>query len=87
MQIDLRKITAPLLTIVAEKDDLVSPESTLALNDLVSSKEKETFLLPTGHVGLCISTTAHMRLWPKVAAWILSNHKLQGSKTDKMNSS
>jgi len=86
MQIDLRKITAPLLTIVAEKDDLVSPESTLALNDLVSSKEKETFLLPTGHVGLCISTTAHMRLWPKVAAWILSNHKLQGSKTDKMNS-
>lgn len=72
-QIDLRKITAPLLTIIAEKDDLVSPESTLALNDLVSSKEKETFVLPTGHVGLCISTTAHQRLWPKVAAWILSN--------------
>lgn len=86
-QIDLRKITAPLLTIIAEKDDLVSPESTLALNDLVSSKEKETFALPTGHVGLCISTTAHLRLWPKVAAWILSNHKLQSSKTDKMNSS
>ena len=72
-QIDLRKITVPLLTIIAEKDDLVSPESTLALNDLVSSKEKETFVLPTGHVGLCISTAAHQRLWPKVAAWILSN--------------
>ena len=72
-QIDLREITAPLLTIIAEKDDLVSPESTLALNDLVSSKEKETFVLPTGHVGLCISTVAHQRLWPKVAAWILSN--------------
>jgi len=86
MQIDLRKITAPLLTIVAEKDDLVSPESTLALNDLVSSKEKETFLLPTGHVGLCISTTAHMRLWPKVAAWILSNSKFQSLITDNMNS-
>ena len=72
-QIDLRKITVPLLTIIAEKDDLVSPESTLALNDLVTSKEKETFVLPTGHVGLCISTAAHERLWPKVAAWILSN--------------
>jgi len=72
-KIDLRKITVPLLTIIAEKDDLVSPESTLALNDLVSSKEKETFVLPTGHVGLCISTAAHERLWPKVAAWILSN--------------
>ena len=65
------------------KGDLVSPESTLALNDLVSSKKKETFVLPTGHVGLCTSTTAHMRLWPKVAAWILSNHKLQSSKTDR----
>ena len=28
--IDLSKITVPLLTIVAEDDDLVSPESTLA---------------------------------------------------------
>ena len=26
--IDLKKITAPLLTIVAQNDDLVSPEST-----------------------------------------------------------
>ena len=29
--IDLSKITVPLLTIVAEDDDLVSPESTLAV--------------------------------------------------------
>jgi poly(3-hydroxyalkanoate) synthetase len=38
-KIDLKQIDVPLLTIVAEKDDLASPESTLAIMDRVSSKE------------------------------------------------
>ena len=73
--IDLRKISVPLLTIVAEHDDLVSPESTLSINSLVSSTEKTSFVYPGDHVGLCISTEAHEKLWPKVSKWILSQSK------------
>ncbi|MEO9295540.1 MAG: alpha/beta fold hydrolase [Nitrososphaera sp.] len=68
--VDLKKISVPILTIVAEQDDLVSPESTLAINDYVSSMNKTVLKLPGGHVGLCISSHAHSKLWPEVAKWI-----------------
>lgn len=71
-KIDLRKVTVPILTIVAERDDLVSLESALAVNDYISSKDKSTFRNPGGHVALCIGNEAHRRLWPEVAKWFLS---------------
>jgi poly(3-hydroxyalkanoate) synthetase len=72
-QIDLRNITAPLLMIDAEKDDLVTTDSALALSSHISSKKKKTMINPGGHVALCISDAAHKKLWPEVAEWILSN--------------
>jgi polyhydroxyalkanoate synthase subunit PhaC len=71
-KIDLRKVTVPLLTIVAESDDIVSLESALAVNDYVSSKDKSTFRNRGGHVALCIGNEAHRKLWPEVAKWVLS---------------
>jgi polyhydroxyalkanoate synthase len=72
-QVDLRKIDVPLLTIVAEEDDIVSPSSTLAVSNHVSTKDTESIIMPGGHVGLCISEMAHKKLWPEAARWILSN--------------
>ncbi|MDQ4067158.1 MAG: poly-beta-hydroxybutyrate polymerase, partial [Thermoproteota archaeon] len=71
-KINLQKVTVPLLTIVAEKDDIVSPRSALAVDDYVSSKDKATLQNPGGHVALCIGNEAHRKLWPEVAKWILS---------------
>ena len=71
--INLKNIHIPLLTIVAEKDDLVSRESTLEVNNCVSSKEKKTIESPGGHVALCIGKAAHRKMWPEAAEWILSN--------------
>ena len=70
--ININRITIPVLSIIAEKDDLVSPMSSLVINDYISSKEKEIFKHPEGHVSLCISDQAHKELWPKVANWIKS---------------
>jgi polyhydroxyalkanoate synthase len=70
-QVDLKKVEVPLLTVVAQRDDLVSPESTLAANDYVSSKDKTSLQAPSGHVGLCISSHAHEKLWPDAARWFL----------------
>jgi polyhydroxyalkanoate synthase len=71
--IDLKKITAPLLTIVAEDDDLISPESTLAIKNYVSSKNKASLTIAGGHVELCTGKMAHEKLWPEAAKWIISN--------------
>jgi len=71
-KIHINRITVPVLSIIAEKDDLVSPMSSLAITDYISSKEKTVFKHPGGHVSLCISNEAHKELWPKVARWIKS---------------
>jgi polyhydroxyalkanoate synthase len=71
-KLNINKITIPVLSIIAEKDNLVSPMSSLAINDNISSKEKKVFKHPGGHVSLCISDEAHKELWPKVANWIKS---------------
>jgi polyhydroxyalkanoate synthase len=70
--IDLRNITIPVLMIDAEKDDLVTTESAIAVSDYVSSREKDFLKSPGGHVALCISDIAHENLWPKAAKWIQS---------------
>ena len=71
-KININRITVPVLSIIAEKDDLVSPMSSLAITDYISSKEKTVFKHPGGHVSLCISNEAHKELWPKVARWVKS---------------
>lgn len=68
--VDLRNIKAPFLNLVAQKDDLVPPDSSKALNDAVGSKDKSMIDFPSGHVGLVIGHRAHKEVWPKVGNWL-----------------
>ncbi|HEY9386366.1 MAG TPA: class III poly(R)-hydroxyalkanoic acid synthase subunit PhaC [Nitrososphaeraceae archaeon] len=68
--IDLSKITIPLLNIVAEEDHLVSPQSSVALNDAVSSIDKRLMHFHTGHVGLIASSYSQNNVLPKVGQWL-----------------
>ena len=68
--VSLGEITCPLLTLVAEADDLVPIESTLAIEDCVSSKETASMSIDAGHIGLAVSSRAHRELWPKVTMWL-----------------
>ena len=68
--VDLKKITMPVLNIVGEKDDLVPPQSSRTINDVIGSNDKKLIEFPTGHVGLCISPAAHKKLWPDVVKWL-----------------
>jgi class III poly(R)-hydroxyalkanoic acid synthase PhaC subunit len=72
--IDLKNINMPFLNIVAQKDDLVAPNSSKALNDaLTESRDKSIIEFNSGHVGLMIGKNAHKELWPKVGEWIKSH--------------
>jgi len=51
-EIDLSKISAPFLNVVASRDDLVAPASSKALNDVVGSNDKSLIEHHSGHVGL-----------------------------------
>ena len=67
-----KNITMPVLSVIAQQDDLASPASSLAINDHISSRDTSVLENPGGHVALCISNTAHKKLWPEVANWLLS---------------
>jgi polyhydroxyalkanoate synthase len=69
--VDLRKITCPLLNLMARNDDLVPPSQSEPLNDLVSSTDKEKIIWPAGHVGLGVGTRSHKDLWPRAVDWLV----------------
>jgi polyhydroxyalkanoate synthase len=61
--INLKNIDMPFLNIVAEKDDLVAPNSSKALNNvLTESHDKSLIEFKSGHVGLMIGNNAHKEL-------------------------
>ncbi len=66
----LENITCPLLTLVADYDHLVPPASSLAIAELVKSKETKSMSIDAGHIGLAVSSKAHKTLWPDAAMWI-----------------
>jgi polyhydroxyalkanoate synthase len=68
--VKLQNITCPLLTLVAEQDHLVPPNSTLAIRHYVSSKYIQNMSIDAGHIGLAVSSKAHTQLWPDAAMWI-----------------
>jgi polyhydroxyalkanoate synthase subunit PhaC len=69
--INLKRINMPFLNILAKKDDLVAPNSSKALNDvLTESHDKDLIEHDSGHVGLMIGKRAQKELWPKVGVWL-----------------
>ena len=77
-KIDPRAVTMPVATIVGLKDNLVPPESTERFLGTVGSDDVRRFELPSGHIGLSVSRSAHRDLWPHVADWVLAHSARDG---------
>ncbi len=70
-KIDLNKITMPVIAIIAEKDNLTPPESTLPFFEKIPSKDKKLLVSDKGHVGLTVSGSSHKKVWPEAIKWIV----------------
>ncbi|QDV41438.1 Poly-beta-hydroxybutyrate polymerase [Stieleria neptunia] len=71
--IRLAAITCPILLLVAQRDHLVPPESTLAIKERVSSGDVTSLSIEAGHIGLAVGSQAQRNLWPLAAEWIASH--------------
>jgi polyhydroxyalkanoate synthase len=69
-RVDLSNIDVPLLNIAGEKDHICTLPQAEATMNLVSSEDKEFFVLDAGHVGLMTGRGAKKGLWPKVNDWL-----------------
>ena len=68
--ISLKAINCPLLNVVAQFDDLVPLRACEPLAQLVGSRDKQTIVFPSSHIGVAAGLAAHERLWPAVGQWL-----------------
>jgi polyhydroxyalkanoate synthase subunit PhaC len=69
-RVDLSRIRANLLTVIAEGDHITPPCQSRAIMEKVSSQEKELFLVPGGHIGIMAGSGADKRTWPHIEGWL-----------------
>ena len=68
--VDLRRITCPVLNLLASQDTLVPPSQSAPFTELVGSQDKKTIELAAGHIGLAMGSAAQRELWPQAVAWL-----------------
>ncbi|MEX0269654.1 class III poly(R)-hydroxyalkanoic acid synthase subunit PhaC [Leptolyngbyaceae cyanobacterium UHCC 1019] len=69
-QVDLRNICAPVLNLYAEKDHLVTPASSLALEQYIGTTDYTVRSFPVGHVGMYVSSKVQKDLPTAIAEWL-----------------
>lgn len=69
-QVDLKKLTMPLLNIYGKFDHLVPPEACEEFTSKVGSKDTEDVCLNTGHIGIYVSSKCQLEFVPKITRWL-----------------
>ncbi len=69
-QVNLKKITMPVLNIYATEDHLVPPTATIPLNDHIGSKDHELYKFSGGHIGVFVGGKSQKELAPAVGKWL-----------------
>jgi len=68
--VDLKRITCPVLNLMATNDDLVPCGQSEPFNDLVGSTDRKAIKFRAGHIGLAVGSRAQRELWPNVCEWL-----------------
>jgi len=68
--VDLSKIRANLLTVIAEGDHITPPCQSEAILQKVSSTDKEVYRVPGGHIGIMAGSSAPRATWPHIEQWL-----------------
>jgi len=69
-RVDLGRIRANLMTVIAEGDHITPPCQSETIAEKVSSRVKETFRIPGGHIGIMAGSGASKRTWPHIDTWL-----------------
>lgn len=69
-RVDLKKLKASLLNVIAESDHITPPCQSEGIMDLVGSQDKEIFRVRGGHIGIMAGRGAEKNTWPHIEAWL-----------------
>jgi polyhydroxyalkanoate synthase len=68
--VNLGRIRANLLNVIAEGDHITPPCQSEAILEKVSSSDKEIYRVPGGHIGIMAGSAAHRTTWPHIEQWL-----------------
>jgi len=74
--VDLKRLVAPLLNVVALRDHICAPPSSRALMKLCGATDQQLLEFDTGHIGMTTSRRAHAQLWPRIIEWLETRSSL-----------
>ncbi|NLW53131.1 MAG: class III poly(R)-hydroxyalkanoic acid synthase subunit PhaC [Tissierellia bacterium] len=74
-KVDLKNINMPLLNVYATKDHQVPVEAAKDLEKYVSSLDKETHPIQTGHIGMFVSGRSAKEVAPLISNWLKERSK------------
>ncbi len=69
-RVDLGRIRANLLTVIAEGDHITPPCQSEAILARTGSRDKELYRIPGGHIGIMAGSAAPRITWPHIDAWL-----------------
>jgi len=68
--VDLTRVQASVLNVVATEDHIVPPCQTEGVMPKIGSADKELLKVSGGHIGMMAGSQALKRTWPKIDAWL-----------------
>jgi polyhydroxyalkanoate synthase len=68
--VDLSRIHASVLNLIATEDHIVPPDQTEGVMAAIGSDDKQLLKVPGGHIGMMAGSTAIKRAWPQIDAWL-----------------
>jgi polyhydroxyalkanoate synthase len=69
-RVDLGKLTANVLNVIAESDHITPPCQSEGVMPLLGSKDKEVFRVRGGHIGIMAGSGAEKNTWPHIEQWL-----------------
>lgn len=69
-KVELARLKANLLNVIAESDHITPPCQSERVTDHVGSQEKEIFRVKGGHIGIMAGSGAEKKTWPLIDAWL-----------------
>jgi polyhydroxyalkanoate synthase len=68
--VNLKRLRANLLTVIAEGDHITPPCQSEAILSKISSRDTEIFRVPGGHIGIMAGSGAQKLTWPHIDQWL-----------------
>jgi polyhydroxyalkanoate synthase len=69
-RVDLSKLTANVLNVIAEADHITPPCQSEGVMARIGSQDKEVFRVKGGHIGIMAGSGAEKTTWPHIEQWL-----------------